>query len=148
MFKSSANFTINTSDSIPFAYTVKKLNSALDFPKESDYEPFFSKLAKFNIPVEYKVAEQDSKNHLHYHGIMYLKKGFFRKRLVVKGIHLKLDEVYDRAGWLKYISKDFAVTSPQNFEEDDETSDADTEISMGEPMPTITYNMFKKDNPQ
>lgn len=88
------------STKIAFAYTVKTLGDI------TTYEPFFDRLNKFSIKVEYKVSELDSKGKLHYHGILYLDKGFFRKRLCVKGYHIKLDELYDRAGWIKYILKD------------------------------------------
>lgn len=87
---------------IAFAYTIKSLG----VNKDDDYSPFFNKLKRLNITVEYKISERDSKGKLHYHGIIYLKKGFYRKRLLLRGYHIKLEEIYDKAGWIKYIHKD------------------------------------------
>lgn len=95
---------VTKSDYISFAYTVKTLGSAE--VTNADYEPFFERLKLLNVHCEYKIAEKDSKGKLHYHGILYLKKGFFRKRISLRGFHIKLEELYDRKGWLKYIYKD------------------------------------------
>lgn len=89
---------------IAFAYTVKTLGT----DNAGDYSPFFDKLSKFNIEVEYKISETDKLGKLHYHGIFYLPKGFFRKRLATKGFHMKLVEIYNKQGWYKYITKDCA----------------------------------------
>lgn len=105
---------------IAFAYTVKKLGTTE--VASADYDPFFDKLNSYSIKVEYKVPEADSKGKLHYHGIIYLKKGFFRKRIMVKGFHVKLVELYNRDGWIKYISKDLEFTSLEQMAEEMETN--------------------------
>lgn len=97
---------ITKSQSLAFAYTIKKLNKTNQPPSQGDYDVFFKKLSKFNITVEYKISELDSKGHIHYHGILYLDKGFYRRKLMIKGFHMKLDEIYDKSGWVKYIHKD------------------------------------------
>lgn len=96
---------INTSTTKAFAYTVK----ALGTDKDPNYDLFFNKLDRFNIQVEFKVSERDSKGKLHYHGILYIDKGFFRRRLTTRGYHIKLDEIYDREGWLRYIHKEVNI---------------------------------------
>lgn len=88
---------------IAFAYTLK-LNSLT--ATKADYATFFDKLKKFNIECEYKIMEYDASGRLHYHGIIYLPKGFFRKRICIPGMHIKLVELYSRDGWLSYIKKD------------------------------------------
>lgn len=87
---------------VAYAYTVKTLGTNLD----GDYTPFFNKLTKFGIKVEYKIFERDSKGKSHVHGILYLQKGFYRKRICSKGMHIKLKELTNREGWIKYIHKD------------------------------------------
>lgn len=121
--------SVRKADCIAFAYTVKILKG--NTATKQDYAPFFNKLEKLGIPVEYKIAEKDSKGKLHFHGILYLKKGFFRKRICVKGIHVKLEELYDRKGWLKYIHKDvmYHPLEQQAEEMADEESD-DTIMSI------------------
>lgn len=120
---------VSKSDFISFAYTVKILRTGE--VTEADYQPFFDRIDNLNITVEYKMPEKDSKGKLHYHGILYLKKGFFRKRICLKGFHIKLDELYDRKGWLKYIHKDveFQHLEQQAQEMADEESE-DTVLSI------------------
>lgn len=101
------------SNSIAFAYTVKAL-ATKDVTLDT-YGTFFNKLDKLGIKVEYKVWEFDSKRKLHYHGILYLDKGFYRKRLTTAGMHMKLVELTDRKGWIKYIYKD---QDPQEWPDD------------------------------
>lgn len=98
-----------------YAYTIKSLGDELD----ADYDPFFKKLSYFNISVEYKVKEFDKFGKSHYHGIIYLPKGFFRKRIIVKGFHLKLEELYNREGWIRYIHKDVKWEDYEDLEPPD-----------------------------
>lgn len=100
-----SNFVVEKSKTIAFAYTVKSLGNDLD----ADYKPFFDKLERFKVPIEYRVPERDSKGKLHYHGIIYLRKGFYRKKISCQGFHIRLREITDRAGWLRYIHKDVDV---------------------------------------
>lgn len=93
---------IEKASKIAFAYTVKSLGE----DKNPNYKPFFDILAKFSIPIEYMIEERDSKGKTHWHGIILLEKGFYRKRIMIRGFHTKLVELYNRAGWIKYIEKD------------------------------------------
>lgn len=121
---------VSKSNFISFAYTVKTLGKA--DVTEADYDPFFKRLDDFGINVEYKVSEKDSKGKLHYHGILYLRKGFFRKRICLHGFHIKLEELYDRKGWIKYIYKDvkYEHLEQQALELLDGESDGDSQISI------------------
>lgn len=89
-----------------FAYTVKLNKSLHSAPTETEYIPWFDKLKKLGIELAYKISEKDKRGHLHYHGILYLPKGFFRRRVMMKNFHIKLEELYDKKGWMKYIHKD------------------------------------------
>lgn len=111
---------IKTSHNIAFAYTVKTLGATVT--STSAYDTFFNKLAKLNIEIEYKVSELDSLGKLHYHGIMYLPKGFYRKRIMSNGYHVKLREVTNRAGWLTYIHKDCAFHDLEAMAEERENN--------------------------
>lgn len=86
-----------------FAYTIKPLSKEL---MNDECDAFFDNLDRLKIKVEYKISERDSKGKLHYHGVILLPNGFYRKRLVVHGYSIKLVEMFDKAGWLKYIHKD------------------------------------------
>lgn len=119
---------VTKSQFISFAYTVKALGNQTA-AKES-YDEVFRKFVS-NGTVEYKVAELDPQGKLHYHGILVLPKNFYRKRLVTKGIHLKLVEVFNKAGWLRYIHKD--VKEDTNDEEQIEIPNIQEELEAYRP---------------
>lgn len=127
---------------VAYAYTVKYLKNKTE--EATAYERFFDKLSKFGIKVEYKVAERDRHGKLHYHGIIYIEKGFFRRRLITENISLKLEEIYDRSGWIKYISKDLEHRhlELQASEEGYNTDDSVMSVS-DEPRPIYTRSLFK-----
>lgn len=107
---------IERSTHIAFAYTIKNLGSDGD----ADYSPFFTKLTKFGIKSEFNIKELDCKGKTHYHGILYLEKGFYRKRILVKGFHIKLKEVTDKSGWIRYIHKDIHWQDYEDYQPPDE----------------------------
>jgi len=86
----------------PWAFTVKKLG--LGEVLVTDYISVMDVFRKFGY-VDCHHYERDSLGKLHIHGIVLLRKGFLRKRLCVNGFHLKLVEIYNRAGWELYINK-------------------------------------------
>lgn len=97
-------YEFKKSNLVAYAYTVKVLsNKTMDPNYEQDV---FSRWRKLGVEFDCSVSERDSKGKLHYHGIIYLRKGFYRRKLVVRGYHMKLEELYDRAGWIRYIEKD------------------------------------------
>lgn len=101
------------SPTICYTYTIKSLGSNLD----ADYTPFFDKLKKHRVKTEFKINERDSKGKSHYHGILYLEKGFWRKRLCCKGFNLQLAEPRSKKAWIKYIHKDVHW---DDYEDDDD----------------------------
>lgn len=72
----------------------------------TDYDSFFDRCNKFKCDVQEYYGELDSKGRLHFHGIISIPKGFYRKKLCMPGLHLDLEEIYDLKGWVKYIKKD------------------------------------------
>lgn len=87
--------------STAYGYTIKDNRS-----ETTDYQSWFDKADKMGCKFETKHAEYGSSNKLHYHGIVQIPKGFYRKRLMQKGLHLKLEELFDRAGWEQYCKKE------------------------------------------
>jgi hypothetical protein len=94
------------SELIAYAYTIKDNRKVNNLDRKETYNTFFKRCQCWNIPVEYQVEEKDKQGKLHIHGIMYLKKGFYRKRLCMPNLHLKLVELYNKEGWEQYIHKD------------------------------------------
>lgn len=87
-----------------WAFTVKKLRSP-SLADEAHYTKVLLHLSKFGF-VKTCRSERDPKGVLHIHGIIMLRKGMLRKKLVVQGFHMKLELIYDEHGWEDYIMKD------------------------------------------
>jgi len=84
-----------------FTFTVKALGSDID----PDYTPFLKHLEKLKIKVLYQYGERDSLNKFHWHGLLELPNGYYRKRLIQKGFNLHLREFYAGDEWLTYCKK-------------------------------------------
>ena len=92
---------ITKAEHVSYGYTVKD-----NRPETTDYQSFFDRCEKFGVKITHKYPEYDSKGKLHIHGIMQIPKGFYRKKICMDGLHIKLVEIYDEAGWKRYITKD------------------------------------------
>jgi len=84
-----------------FAYTVK--DNRVDC---TDYRSFFDNSEKKGCSFYSKFKELDKKGKIHYHGIVFIPKRVYRKALCLKGLHLKLKEIFDVEGWEEYCKKD------------------------------------------
>lgn len=124
-------------DKTAYAFTVK------DNRRETtDYSSFFDRLSKFDVEIDCKYKELDSKGKVHYHGIVLIPKGMYRKKLMMPGLHLKLEELYNREGWMKYITKDqmtppntpFRITHSDPAERSDPTLDDTTDETIEDPL--------------
>lgn len=141
-----------------FAVTIRR-NEKRD-ANENDYVPMLEHIMKNGVKIHSLVYEQDSGktyNGLHIHGIIYIKKGFYRKRLAKDGYHIKLEEIYSWDGWQKYLNKGY-IKKIQFATEENYTPTEDEIIDLGaytqEVMDTIEdhvddccpipYNIFKK----
>lgn len=100
----TSTLDINRSDNTAWAFTVKVLAN----DPEASLETYAPIIAHFNEMGYIKRCESelDPKGKLHIHGIILLRKNFYRKRLTsVPGFHILLEEIYDERGWVKYILK-------------------------------------------
>ncbi len=87
-----------------WAFTVKKLGkNPKDFDEKS-YEEFFKVLYNLSEVVT-RCGEIDTKNILHYHGVIRITTGFYRNQLRVKGYHLYLKRIFKLRGWVDYCFK-------------------------------------------
>lgn len=113
-----------------FAYTVK------DNRREtSDYNMFFDRCKQFGCEILSKHSEYGMTKKLHYHGVMKIPRGFYRKKLMIKGLHLYLEEVYDYGGWKEYCKKDHPTV-------DDHTYDKTGNHTPINCCPNITCKLF------
>lgn len=122
--------TIIKSEYVSYGFTVKYNKAKAETVDVADYSIWFSRAEKMGIKIECKYLEYDSNNHAHYHGVLCIPKKFYRKRLDLKGYHYKLEEIYDKAGWLRYCKKD-----------QKKLSEVDTESSV---PPLSPQRLYKK----
>lgn len=127
------SYEIQRSEIIAFAYTIKDNRKVSNEERNKSYEQWFKRLEVWRIPIEYKCEEKDKQGKLHIHGIIYLKKGFYRKKLMMPNLHLKLVELHNREGWIKYIHKDLLDTTEIHDiypDPEEDTSILSTNISL------------------
>ena len=103
-----------------FAYTVK--DNRVD---STDYVPFFDNLEKKGCIVINKYGEYDSKGKLHYHGIVKIPAKCYRKSLCLKGLSMKLVDLYNEEGWIQYCMKD---------QDDPDTDDSELMSKLKKPL--------------
>ncbi len=86
-----------------WAFTVK-IHADGKTADEKSYEPFFKILYQLSEVIT-MCGEIDSKNILHYHGVIRLSSNFYRKNLRVKGYHLYLKRIFAIRQWVNYCFK-------------------------------------------
>jgi len=89
---------------MPWAFTVKKLGLNKDVCVDT-YDLIKKKWAGLGR-ITHLVYETDQAGKIHIHGVIMLRKGFYRQRLVVKGFNLNLTEINSMEHWLRYIEKE------------------------------------------
>lgn len=96
-----ANFTA-------FAVTIR-FNAKKD-AEEKDYVPMIENMIRKGIEIHSLYYEEDkgkTYNGIHVHGIIYVKKNFYRKKLAMDGFSIKMEEIYSWDGWQKYLNKGY-----------------------------------------
>lgn len=99
------NLEVNEAINKSWAFTIKKLGGEASEVCEDDYINILDTFSKAG-QVTHAIHETDPKGRLHVHGVILLRKGFYRKMLCLQGFHVKLDELYNESGWIRYIKKD------------------------------------------
>lgn len=115
---------VKKADFISYGFTVKDNRQDV-----TDYKSFFDNVKNNGCKVTCSYNEYDSANRLHVHGIIQIPKGFYRKRLCLQGLHIKLEELYDPEGWIRYIRKDQKVLQEEEgpLGEDPRVSPSDSD---------------------
>lgn len=93
------------------AYTVKRLGKS----ENCDY--VLKRWNQLGVTTLLRVPERDSRDKLHYHGIIRVPKNMLYQRLQVRGYHIFTQEVSnyrDYKKWLKYCNKELneEINSP------------------------------------
>lgn len=96
------------------AFTVKYNRKAASAITEKDYEPFFKRLFSYGKNV-FKIAELDKKKRLHYHGVVALPIGFYKRKFMISGFHWKFTLCWNFCNWMSYCFKNY------NYDEYDDT---------------------------
>lgn len=100
-----------------WAFTISVTSGKL-YPLDT-YDQFWKKCESYGITVSAKELEVGSNKGVpHYHGIIEIPKGFYRKKLMIRGMHLRLEELYNKKGWMKYINKTHDIKELPQPEDD------------------------------
>lgn len=116
------------SDRQSWALTVR-CNEKMD-ATEQDVLEFISNMQRKGAIIKDLVFEHDNgKTYkgIHAHGIVELKKGFYRKSFAMDGYHYQLKEIFDLNGWLQYINKHRKAEKVLKCEEEYIPTDEDIE---------------------
>lgn len=98
------NYEENRSQDVAWSFTVKKLGGQHSEVSIIDYTDVINKFKTLGFIKDIE-SEDDSNGRVHIHGIILLRKGFYRKRLTTPGFSIRLDEIYNEQGWVNYIYK-------------------------------------------
>jgi hypothetical protein len=94
-----------------YAFTVRYNNK-----EKATYEQYgklFDKWRAQGITITKEIYETCKNGVLHSHGILNMPKNFYRKKLTEKGLHYKLEEIYNIEGWNTYIMKNQYKVPPR-----------------------------------
>lgn len=144
-----------------YAFTVVYLKTVTDIELGLRYQEIFDKWQKFGVDIKDKVVEYgDELKKMHYHGVIGIKRGLYRKKLMMANYSIKLEAIYNKEGWQRYISKCKKIQQRNMFKVNIEAptksfyevKDA-TELPVDRPQRTRspspevltpTYNLFRR----
>lgn len=86
------------------AFTYHKQCKKNYYPREDDYDVVIHQL-KILGEIFYKTFEVDSKNKIHLHGVLIPRRHYPVCRYKVKGYNVRVDNIFDLEGWMKYLQK-------------------------------------------
>lgn len=88
---------------ICYGFTLRRVKLNKDVTKEL----YFDHLVKiFGQYCFFSDLVYENTSGLHCHGIVKIHKNHALHRFRIRGWSLRLDELYDKAGWIRYINKD------------------------------------------
>lgn len=100
------NFEHTPSDLCCLAFTVKILGCAVEGSVEDYQQNILNRWARLaGVTLREPYFEKDSSGCLHMHGIIYVRKGFYKKRLQTPGYYIHVKDCYDIDQWLEYCQK-------------------------------------------
>lgn len=91
---------VQDSETTPYAFTLRKTKQPVQI---EDYVIKLDKIRQLGCEITDHVFEHEA--GLHCHGVIQIPKDFKKIQLRTRGWRLQLDELYDYAGWLAYITK-------------------------------------------
>lgn len=92
-----------------YGFTVK-CNTKGYYPLVADYHDWLRNAESKGCKINCHYFEIDSKDRLHMHGVLEASKNLFKKSLVFKSFHQRLDEIpsfLDLKKWSDYIQKEY-----------------------------------------
>jgi len=141
----------NEDSTKPYAFTYRyQRYKKGQIGEEEDYDIVINHLERKGIQVtEHYLEVSEKQPHLHMHGIFYATPNkVYPSSLYIAGFHYKVEELYNKEGWQRYIKK--AQKQPLlrqvaikhdvvKFSHDDITDDDMDDVEIKPP----TRNLFK-----
>lgn len=91
-----------------FSYTARKLGNKSD---RDSYTPLLQHIDTFKkdeVHLHKFVYEENKVSGIHLHGLMSIGRNIYRKKLCIKGFHVKMDKLNtkdDKFHWEHYMDK-------------------------------------------
>jgi len=102
----NGQFVYDSGEYLCLAFTIKKLG-----PREVELSDYTEQLHlwqerfKNSVMIEDFIREHDDHGKLHIHGIIYVKKNFYKKRLQIDGYYVHTTDMYSKEQWFQYMLK-------------------------------------------
>jgi len=98
-----------------FGFTLK-INDVKE-PRHEDYMKIIQKISTKVELSEFIFEDKTKKGmptKLHIHGVFKCPKNPYFKSIVGKGVHIKVERIYDTDGWHRYCNKNTASKLEKN----------------------------------
>lgn len=102
----NSEFTYDSGEYLCLSLNIKKTGSR--YVELTDYTELLAEWKERfgnNVIIEDFITENDSLGKLHLHGIIYVRKNFYKKRLYKTGFHIYCTDMYNKDQWIQYMLK-------------------------------------------
>lgn len=89
-----------------YSFTAKLIRYKQSKCPVDDYEQLLKDWkSKYGCKFLKHVYEVDSKKRIHCHAIVEIPSGTYRKKMMDKRYHIRVDPIYNEIGWCLYMAK-------------------------------------------
>lgn len=89
-----------------YGFTLRRVSLSVPITQDLYREHIQNMECTSNDEVCFSEVVFELTGGLHAHGIVSVPEKYYLNKFRIRGWKLHLEEIYDKAGWLKYIKKD------------------------------------------